>query len=227
MIETADISGAKNVHYTPCQMVLRKAAAAPALAPETILPRLAQLCVPDRLCKFLQQGADFQRLEFPYEQISFVRDIAESRYNIPTSINAMARVFDCPSPDTAGSILPSTKMAKDKDTPVTKGEIRDYCRIKFQSRIARGWVNSFVLHHSSEIIQTTSTAQKEQRLQMPSVFLKRTSQDLNDDVQVCIAELFFNLDEVGISDWDDRKQTKSPSQRPWIARRSIREYLEM
>jgi hypothetical protein len=53
-----------------------------------------------------------------------------------------------------------------------------------------------------------STAQEEQRLQVPRVVLERTSQDLNDHVQGCLAELVFNLDEVGISDWEDHKIEK-------------------
>jgi hypothetical protein len=39
------------------------------------------------------------------------------------------------------------------------------------------------------------------------VFLERTVQDLNEYeyVQGCPVELVFNLDEDGISDWEDRK----------------------
>jgi hypothetical protein len=33
-------------------------------------------------------------------------------------------------------------------------------------------------------------------------------QDLHESVQGCVVELAFNLDEVGISDWDNRKTKK-------------------
>jgi hypothetical protein len=36
------------------------------------------------------------------------------------------------------------------------------------------------------------------------MFRERTVQDLKEDVQEYVAELVFNLDEVGISDWEDR-----------------------
>jgi hypothetical protein len=36
------------------------------------------------------------------------------------------------------------------------------------------------------------------------VFLERTVQDLSEHIQGCVAEPVFNLDEVGISDWEDR-----------------------
>jgi hypothetical protein len=51
-----------------------KTAAAPAVAPETILARLELRC----------------------QQIAFVKDFAESRSSIPTFINVLARAFDCP-----------------------------------------------------------------------------------------------------------------------------------
>jgi hypothetical protein len=48
---------------------------------------------------------------------------------------------------------------------------------------------------------TESTAQEEQRSQMPGVFLERTIQNL--------AELIFNLGEVGTSDREDHKTRKA------------------
>jgi hypothetical protein len=37
------------------------------------------------------------------------------------------------------------------------------------------------------------------------MLLERTEQDLKEHIQGCVAELVFNLDEVGISDWEDCK----------------------
>jgi hypothetical protein len=37
------------------------------------------------------------------------------------------------------------------------------------------------------------------------MLLERTDQNLKEHVQACVAELVFNLDEVGISDWGDLK----------------------
>jgi hypothetical protein len=84
----------------------------------------------------------------------------------------------------------------------------DYCTSQVKINFARGWINSFVLRHSQERIQTKSAPHEEQRVQVPSAFLKRTVQGLNDNGQGCVAELVFNLDEVGISDWEDRETEK-------------------
>jgi hypothetical protein len=58
------------------------------------------------------------------------------------------------------------------------------------------------------ISHTTSIPQEEQRLQIPQGFLYRPIQHLNEYLWKCTVELVFNLDEVGISDWEDRKTTK-------------------
>jgi hypothetical protein len=79
---------------------------------------------------------------------------------------------------------------------------------QFKIKSNRGWVNSFALRHSDEVIPTKSGAQEGQRSQVPGAFLERRIQDLHKYVQGCVAELVFNLDEVGISDWEDRKAKK-------------------
>jgi hypothetical protein len=50
-----------------------------------------------------------------------------------------------------------------------------------------------------------SVPHEEQRLQVPQAVLHRTIQDLKEYIQASTSELVFNLDKVGISDWDDRK----------------------
>jgi hypothetical protein len=127
--ETTNVCGAKNDRSIPRRIMSGRTATAPALAPEIILPRIAQCCLPDRVCRSLRQGSDFQRLEFRCQQMAFVKDFAESCHNIPTSINALARAFDCPQcrietalahgldgPDTADSTMPSMKIANGKSS---------------------------------------------------------------------------------------------------------------
>jgi hypothetical protein len=178
------------------------------------------------------EKAPFFKIYFGCQQIAYVNDIAESQSNIPISINALARTFDCQRnrvkaalehdmepPGHQGKhsaiddeyeqhILAWIQESAETSTPVTKTEIKDYCTREFQVAVTRGWVNSFVLRHAEEIIPTKRSPQDEQRLQVPRVLLARTIQELNEHVKGCIAELVFNLDEVGISDWENRKPRK-------------------
>jgi hypothetical protein len=103
----------------------------------------------------------------------------------------------------------------------------DYCTSQFKIKSIREWVNSFILRHSDEVIQTTSGAQEGQRSQVPGTFLERIIQDLHDYIQGCVAELEFNLDELGISDWGDRKTKEVIALAVMLVRRYTMEYLEI
>jgi hypothetical protein len=48
--------------------------------------------------------------------------------------------------------------------------------------------------------------QEEQHLQVARVFFERTNQYLNAHVQGGVAELFFNLDEIDLLNWEDQKR---------------------
>jgi hypothetical protein len=88
--------------------------------------------------------------------------------------------------------------------PVTRHEIKNYCTSQFQTPITRGRGNLFIVRRPDPIIYTKSVPQEEQLLQVPQAFLERTVQDLKEYIQGCTTELVFNLDVVGISDWQDR-----------------------
>jgi hypothetical protein len=112
-----------------------------------------------------------------------VKDIAESRENIPVSINALTRAFGCPrsrvqavlarglnepgqrgkhlalDQDREQQILDWIQQNAGEDTAITRGEIMDYCTSQFKITSTREWVNSFVLRYSDEVRQTTSGAQ--------------------------------------------------------------------
>jgi hypothetical protein len=71
-----------------------RTAAASALPFKILLPRLAEFCIPRTLCNTLRKDAIFQKIEFRWQKIADVRDIAESQHNIPLSISALARAFE-------------------------------------------------------------------------------------------------------------------------------------
>jgi hypothetical protein len=57
--------------------------------------------------------------------------------------------------------------------------------------------------------EVKSTPQEDARLEVPRVFLDETIRCLREYVKGMTAELVFNLDEVGVSEWEDRKDKKA------------------
>jgi hypothetical protein len=82
------------------------------------------------------------------------------------------------------------------------------------------WANPFLPIHSIRqvcvdlqpvlrvhlmVVTRDTRRQEELRSQVLRAFLERTIRDLHEHVQGYVVELMVNVDEVGISDWEDCK----------------------
>jgi hypothetical protein len=72
----------------------------------------------------------------------------------------------------------------------------------------RGRVESFVLRQGDSLSERKRTPQEGTMLEVPRTFLEEIISCLREFVQTIKAELVFNLDEVGMSDWEARKDKK-------------------
>jgi hypothetical protein len=147
-------------------------AAAPASPLEILFPSLAGFCVPRPLCQISRKDATFQQIQFQCQRLAYVRDIAQREQQIPISINALARAFNClrssvqlalayglELPGERGKhtaldrhreqqILDWIQQNAEQSTLASKTEIKDSCTGQLKVPITRGWVNSFVLRYA-------------------------------------------------------------------------------
>jgi hypothetical protein len=70
---------------------------------------------------------------------------------------------------------------------------------------SHGWVDSFISGRFAELTQARSSPQEEPCLQVPRIFLEDTICRVHETLEHCPADLVFNPDDFGISDWEDRK----------------------
>jgi hypothetical protein len=87
-------------------------------------------------------------------------------------------------------------------------DVVDYCRETLSAAVPEGWVDSFLIRHQTELFETTSWPQENPRLEISPSFLDTMVECLRKHVQDCCADLIFNFDEVGISEWEDRVARK-------------------
>jgi hypothetical protein len=87
---------------------------------------------------------------------------------------------------------------------VTRTEVFYYSRETLGAAVPEGWADSFLIRHTPELFETTSRPQANPRLEIPRSFLDPMVECLRKHVHHCCAELVFTLDEVGLSEWDDR-----------------------
>jgi hypothetical protein len=100
------------------------------------------------------------------------------------------------------------KRKAEKSAAVTRTDLRNYCREVYKFQVSPGWVDSFISGHADELTEKKSSPQEETRLQVPRVFLEKTIRTIHETIQGRPSELVFNLDEVGISNWENRKPKK-------------------
>jgi hypothetical protein len=91
---------------------------------------------------------------------------------------------------------------------VTEKELLLFAKEKFNETLTKGWVHAFLYRHRDEIHLCRSLPQEDTRLVIPREYLERHIQTMKDLIHGKASELFFNLDEVGSADWEDRKPKK-------------------
>jgi hypothetical protein len=110
--------------------------------------------------------------------------------------------------DSENGILTSIEVQAKESRPVTRTDLQNYCQTKYPRPVTRGWVDSFILHHGDGVTETERTPQEDMKLKVPRAFLDEPICCLREDVQVLKGELVFNRDEIGRSEWADRKDKK-------------------
>jgi hypothetical protein len=96
------------------------------------------------------------------------------------------------STESDGDILAWITGTADRNAAVTRTDIKNYCREVCEIEVTRGRVDSFISHHSAELIEKESSPQEEPRLQVSRVFLDQTVRSMHEAVQSRPADLVFN-----------------------------------
>jgi hypothetical protein len=80
--------------------------------------------------------------------------------------------------------------------------------VELKTEIMKWQVDSFIGHHLNELIKIKSMSQEEPRHQVSRMFLDTILHVMEDTIHNRSMNLVFNLNEVGISEWEDRKPRK-------------------
>jgi hypothetical protein len=70
-------------------------------------------------------------------------------------------------------------------------------------------VDSFLLLDKDDLVETVSQPPENARLQISREFLLGTISEMEEAVPGSVGYLVFHLDEVGVSEWEDRKSKKA------------------
>jgi hypothetical protein len=189
-------------------------------------------CLSEGKLRASQESQEFCDLRFGTDQIIFSADLAPAELGIEISIGGLIPAFNCfrravqsalanglNEPKSRGwhmagdaeseaNILAWMKPKDDKSAAVTRTDVRNYCLQVCKFQVSRGALDSFISLHADELTEKKSSPQEETRLQVPRVFLEETIGIMQERLHGRPFELVFNLAEVGISDWEDRRPKK-------------------
>ena len=88
---------------------------------------------------------------------------------------------------------------------ITISQMLKFVESEFHIVLSYDWANTFLDRHSDKICKSTVFPQEEPRLQVPRSYLEQYIELLKQIVPLVPAELIFNMDECGNSDWEDKK----------------------
>ena len=195
---------------------------------DVLLPRIIRECLYEGEACNLTLDANFMGAQFRTHQIFYLHSFALDKLHRRLPVKALARAFNIQAKDVRralekGDTIPSGRgrhPALDDEieerllewiqknahnhTPVNRTELLHYCRETFFAAVTDGWVDSFLSRRNGELFEAISQPQENLRLEVPRLFLDTMIECLTEHVPGCCAELVFNLDEVGISEWEDR-----------------------
>jgi hypothetical protein len=93
--------------------------------------------------------------------------------------------------------------------PVRPIDLLHWVNITFEKSATTGWLHEFLHRHQDRICERNGDSQEDDRMQIPREFLDRYIGFLHDYVEGKVADLVFNLDECGASDFEDKKAFKT------------------
>jgi UDP-2,3-diacylglucosamine pyrophosphatase LpxH len=205
-------------------------ALSPVLAIDSspLLSNIVRYCLSEGQAVDLVLDGQFMNARYRAHQIVCLFEFASTQLRIELSARAVARAFEVSHTVVARAELRSY------DDPLARGRPRELsaeCEQKlvewlankaanhravnrtellhgyserFGKSMTRTRIDSFITGHTHELFETKSIPQEYPRLKVPLVFLEAAIDAFRNNVHNACAELVFNLDEIGVTEWEDR-----------------------
>jgi hypothetical protein len=205
----------------------------PKLGPlpqEELQPLLQRTMISGQDIRALLRCEEFSECDSRNAQLVFLRDFCRDNCGI-TANNAFLSVAFGISPGNVAKILcKARKQPRPPGRPLSLSEeeeaavityIRETSRarnfvtraavLRFVEETTRktltySWIQAFVSRHEGEIALRVAKPQENPRLQTPRAYLNAYIFLVQRIMHLSPAELVFNIDESGLSDWEERKR---------------------
>lgn len=199
---------------------------------ERMKDRLKQVGIDDRTSRRLLRDPTFSYLECRNHQISYMNDFIKEQDGKGLPIESFEQIFGVTENVIRRSLkagideilspgrhieLPENvedeivqKILKEENdgTPMKPKEVVLFASELTNLPLTKGWLGTFLLRKSEEIQRSESYPQNQNRVFIPRIYFTNHFHTMNVYITGKASELVFNLDEVGISPWEDKKVRK-------------------
>jgi hypothetical protein len=204
----------------------------PAIPSDTLDERLAHTPLSGQDLRALLRSEVWNALDSRNAQLVFLDEFARVECGKPLNSGHLADVFDL-TRDRVRRVLAKWKNTRgaahrpmsltieqeqivcafirdgsDTGNYVTQRQLLNYIEENFQKTLTYGWVESFLSRHAEEVKSADVSPRELPRLQTPRRYLQGFIDLLRMYVPLVPSELIFNLDETGLSDWEERKRKR-------------------
>jgi hypothetical protein len=87
----------------------------------------------------------------------------------------------------------------------TQRDASNYVKERFNKTLTYEWMKRFLDCHKSEVSGVTVAPQEKVRLEVPRWYLEEYLTLIKKIIPIVPTELLFNLDETGLSEWENRR----------------------
>jgi hypothetical protein len=200
-----------------------------AIPREALGPLLQNTPLSGQDIRALLRSKEWTRLESRNAQVAFLAEFAEFDCGIRLPSTTIADVFGLTASRVRTICIKAKKPEKPPYRPltlsvdkegavcrmilegartgnyVTQRQVLRFVETEFHKVMTYGWLDGFLKRHARDVRRVVVEPQELPRRQIPRVYLERYLDLIKIWVPLVPAELIFNMDETGLSDWEERK----------------------
>jgi hypothetical protein len=180
----------------------------------------------------LLRDPEFQAILYRNDQLMFLRNYCDTEFNCLLNNSTLDHIFGITEGNVAKIRCKAKNIKKDSGRPhslsvadeesiiryivseaennnyLTKGQLLSYVHMTVDPALSRGWLYSFFARRANELGFAVAVPRDKLRQEISRGFLDHYIDIILEHVNNTPADFVFNLDEVGVSDFEDASSKK-------------------
>jgi hypothetical protein len=202
----------------------------PALGREALTLKLTQANISPQDIRVILRNEGFMAITTRNAQMANLKDLAWNLCQVSISPGDLAEIYEITehhvrqilwkyakkpdahlgrpfslTEDQEKQVIEEIKRRTFDEMYFTQAELLRWVISTMRVSLSQGWFVNFLKRYANEICIETVDPQEEPRLQVPRIWITRYWDLITKILPLAKLDLIFNLDETGLSEWEDRR----------------------